>query len=210
MILVISSLSAFRRIPISRRGMSIIEIMVVVALSTTILMVGTLLMNRTTKTFQKGTDMLNTQVLMDGIIENLRSDIRSLRELAPKECNESMFSFYYFDKGVKLKIVYEYDHDEKTLRRTKQRLVNGDASKIETSKTDFHGPKQVESFIFLREPEKVKSLMSTQAKAKEDFQYITVAMRVKTDEKTGYPASSLAIVCQFSSKCVDLPVIVGR
>lgn len=171
-----------------RIGMSVVEIMIVAALSSLIMSAAIMLMSRTTRQFKKGTDMLNNQVLMDNIVERLRSDIRGLRKLKTNECDETKFSFFAFNKGREVEIAYEYDPETKTLFR-----VEGGAQK-----SDFHGAKQVESLVFFPYP------------SKDDFRHLNVAMQLISDEKGEGSGSRLSIICQFHSTCLEPRSPFGR
>jgi len=171
--------------PGRRRGMSIIETLIVATLASLVLLAGTLIMSRTTRSFKKGTDMLNTQVLMDAIVERLRSDVRSLKFVS--SVTDTSFSFIALDGGTETVVSYEYAPESHTLTRTKG-----------VEKTDFHGAKQVESFLFQALP------------SSADFQYLNIAMQLKSDMKGEGAGSRLSIVCQFHSKCVEPSFSFGR
>ncbi len=180
------------------KGMSVVEIMVVVALSSLILLGGTVMMSRTTRSFKKGTDMLNTQVLMDNIVERLRTDIRSLKVVNVEKCTKNAFAFTMIQDGETLDAVYEYDPDSKTLFRTAERLIPGTPPKKESVKTDFHGAKQVVSLLLQPYPKP------------ETFRHLNVAMQLRSDEKGEGKASTLAIVCQFHSVCLEPRISFGE
>lgn len=165
--------------------MSIIETLIVATLASLILLAGTLIMSRTTRSFKKGTDMLNTQVLMDTIVERLRSDVRSLKSLS--SMTDTSFSFIALDGSNETAVSYAYDAASKTLTRIKG-----------TEKTDFHGAKQIESFLFQALP------------SNADFQYLNVAMQLKSDMQGEGAGSRLSIVCQFHSKCLEPFFSFGR
>ncbi len=168
-----------------KRGMSVIETLIVATLASLVLLAGTLIMSRTTRSFKKGTDMLNTQVLMDTIVERLRSDVRSLKSLTT--VSDTSFSFIALDGSAEKQISYEYDAPSKTLTRT-----------ADGKKSDFHGAKQVESFLFQPLP------------SGDDFQYLNVAMQLKSDAVGEGAGSQLSLVCQFHSKCLEPIFSFGR
>lgn len=168
-----------------RHGMSVIETLIVATLASLVLLAGTLIMSRTTRSFKKGTDMLNTQVLMDTIVERLRTDVRSLKTLT--SVTDTSFSFVALDGSTEKVISYEFDASSKTLTRTE----NG-------KKSDFHGAKQVESFLFQPLP------------SSGEFQCLNVAMQLKSDAIGEGSGSRLSIVCQFHSKCLEPSFSFGR
>ncbi|MBF0543612.1 MAG: hypothetical protein HQM08_04225 [Candidatus Riflebacteria bacterium] len=169
-------------------GMSVVEIMVVAALTSLILLIGSIMMSRTTRTFKKGTDMLNTQVLMDGIVERLRTDIRCLIRII--DCTDSVFEFVISTEMGEQNVKYSWDKDRKTLFRNDSNSTN----------FDFHGTGQVKAFLFQPIPNK------------NEFQYLNVAMQLTSDEKTGSEKmeSRLSIICQFSSRCLESINPFGR
>ncbi|MFZ2956609.1 MAG: hypothetical protein WA705_06940 [Candidatus Ozemobacteraceae bacterium] len=175
-----------------RKGLSVVEIMVVACLGSVILLAGSLMMSRTTRTFKKGTDMINTQVLMDTIVERLRTDVRMLTRVV--ECKPDKFVFLVNrdDTGAikEEQITYTYNSSTKT-------LVKSDASNVYF---DFHGPKQVETFLF-------HPILDETTK---QFSCVNVAMQLKSDEHGEGQASSLSIVCQFYSKCLGPNIPFGR
>jgi hypothetical protein len=171
-----------------RRGLSVVEIMVVAALASVILMGASVMMGRTTRQFKKGTDMMNTQVLMDNIVERLRSDIRSLKGLVLDRCDETTFTFLSISKDRELEISYRYDPQSKTLFRTE------DGAK----QFDFHGARQIESFFFYPYP------------SKEEFQYLNVAMQLTSDVPGEGTGSRLSLISQFHSTCLEPRTPFGR
>jgi len=175
-----------------RQGFSIVEIMIVAALGSVILLGGSFMMSRTHRTFKKGSDMLNTQVLMDSIVERLRSDVRSLVQV--KECKPDKFVFVVArdTTGVitEEEVSYTYEATSKTLLR---------ADKT-NPRFDFHGVKQVESFMFHRVDDPRTNR----------FKCVNVAIQLKSDEKGEGRASSLSIVCQFYSRCLEPNIPFGR
>lgn len=169
-------------------GVTLIEIIVVAAISCVVMTMAMLIMNRTTRQFQRGTDMLNIQRLMDNIVENIRTDIRSLKSVIPSECDDNSFSFHAIKDGKQEKVTYKYDSKSKTLFK-----LTGGSSR----KSNFHGSKQVESFMFKPEPK----LADLKNNAK--FKYLNVVMQLKSNSKKNRKASSLSIICQFNSTCVE-------
>ncbi len=171
-----------------RKGVTMMEIVVVVAISSMVLTMAMLLMNRTTRHFKKGTDMLNIQRLMDNIVERIRTDVRSLKRVIPEECNDSSFSFYAIRDGDEKKIRYTYDKDNATLFRNE-----------EGKESNFHGSKQVRSFVFKQETDD-----------SGHFRFLNVIMQLISDEKGGGKASTLSIACQFYSTCVESELKIGN
>lgn len=164
-----------------KTGVTMVEIIIVVAISSAVMTMAMLIMNRTTRHFKKGTDMLNVQRLMDNIVERIRTDVRSLKKIVPAECDKNSFAFYAIRDGEEKKINYRYDPDAQTLFRNEEGL-----------ESNFHGSKQVKSFIFKAETDDAGR-----------FSFLNVAMQLISDEKGGGNASTLSIACQFYSTCVE-------
>ena len=171
-----------------RTGVTMMEIVVVVAISSMVLTMAMLLMNRTTRHFKKGTDMLNIQRLMDNIVERIRTDVRSLKRIIPNECDQNSFSFMAIRDGEEKKIRYTYDEDKATLFRNE-----------EGKESNFHGSKQVKSFLF-----------KPQLSSSGHFSFLNVVMQLISDERGGGKATTLSIACQFYSTCVESDLKIGN
>ncbi len=173
-----------------RWGVTMIEIVIVAAISSAVLTMAMMIMNRTTRHFKKGTDMLNNQRLMDNIVERIRTDVRSLKKTVPGECSDVSFSFFAIRDGVEKKIRYQYDSGKKTLFRN-------EAGK----ESNFHGAKQVKTFLF--KPEYDES---------GRFKFLNVAMQLISDESGAVKdaASTLSIACQFYSTCVEAELSITK
>ena len=178
------------------RGVTLFEIVIVAAISSMVLGMAMMIMNRTTRHFQRGTDMLNIQRLMDNIVENIRTDVRSLKRVTiPTKPDESSFEFIAIRDGGEKSVKYRYDSGSKTLFRS----VEG-----KTRESNFHGSKQVESLAFFPEPDWEK------LKKGEAFRYLNVVMRLKSDSKKDQKASTLSIICQFNSTCVEQELDIDK
>jgi hypothetical protein len=169
-----------------------VEIVIVACLSSFILLAGALIMNRSTRSFKKGSDMMNSQMLMDSIVGRLRSDVRSLKRLIKSECSDMQFSFVTIQEGKETQVRYVFSRENKTLSRIEEKSAGP------AGKTDFHGAGQVESFLFQPMP------------LKKEFAYLNVAMMVKSDEKGEGGGSRLSIVCQFRPVCLEPTTPFGR
>lgn len=180
-------IASFRR---SKVGVTLFEIVIVAAISSMVLTMAMLIMNRTTRHFKKGTDMLNNQRLMDNIVERIRTDVRSLKTINPGDGNSNSFNFKAIRDGVDKDISYEYDADKKTLFRTES-----------GKQSNFHGAKQVKSFLFKPEYDEHGK-----------FKFLNVVMQLISDERSGVKsaASTLSIVCQFYSTCVEAELNIAK
>ena len=162
----------------AKKGVTVVEVVIVATLSCVILGVGMAMMRRSNTQFKKSNDLISIQRLMDNIIERIRTDVRSLKRVVPKEAyddpveqkkniikeqktNEISFIVVRYvnsdneeldDKHRYAKITYEFDPNEKTLYRSEIIGCNeyGADSKTgkEDFKTDFHGARQVISMNF--------------------------------------------------------------
>ncbi|OGK12034.1 MAG: hypothetical protein A2W80_14585 [Candidatus Riflebacteria bacterium GWC2_50_8] len=166
---------------VRRYGVTLVEIVIIAAISSMVLTMAMLVMTRTTRHFKKGTDMVNIQRLMDSIVERIRTDVRSLKRIVPQECNDTSFSFFAIRDGEEKKIRYTYDADTQTLFRND-----------ENRQSNFHGSRQVQSFLFKPELDSAGN-----------FKFLNVAMQLISDEKGEGAASTLSIACQFYSTCVE-------
>jgi hypothetical protein len=109
--------------------------------------------------------------------------------MIPEECNEDSFAFMAIKDGGEKKIKYQYDNESKTLYRYEGT----------SRKSNFHGAKQVQSFIFKPEVDDYKK-----------FKLLNVVMQLKSDEKGKGKASTLSIVCQFYSTCVEAELRISE
>lgn len=174
-----------------RFGVTLIEIVIVVAIASIVIGMAMLVMNRTTLQFKKGTDMVNIQRLMDLIVERIRTDVRALKRIEKSECGDNKFTFWAISDGEEKKISYIYDAIKQTLFRTSK---DGSSN----VKSDFHGAKQVKSFIFKIEPED------------GDFEFLKVVMQLVSDEHGSGGESTLSIACNFFSVCAENGLTIGK
>lgn len=182
-----------RRVVGLRHGLSIVEIMIVAALASMILMGATVMMGRTTRQFKRGTDMLNTQVLMDSIVERLRTDVRSLRAVIT--CKEHEFTFVMIKDGAEVQVSYTFEPPANYGANTssaKSKDAAGTLFREEGGKkTSFHGANQVAAFTFQAYPNEA------------DFRHLNAAMQIISDERGEGKQTRLSIVCQFYSTCLE-------
>lgn len=183
--------------------MSVIEIMVVVALGSMVLLGGSVLMSRTHRSYKKGTDMINTQALLDSIVERLRTDVRSLVMMETAKSQSVVFIANL--RGQPRRIRYEYDGKTQTLtRREEAYAVPGTAAPVadpgepppQDSTTNFRGAGQVAALAFKSVPGKTGG---------DDFHHLDLAMQLISDERGRGPGSRLSILCHFYSRCLEAP-----
>ncbi len=164
-----------------RKGVTVFEMVIVIALANLVLWTTALLMQRTRTTFQKTTDVLNAEVLQESIVGKLRSDIRRLTRI--KECKNHLLVFTAHQKDREIEIRYEYDEIKRSLIRT-------DSSRAGL-KFDFHGANQIQTFLFQPKP------------CLASFTCLNVAMQIIAQEKKGIPPTTLAFVGQFFAPCKE-------
>ena len=183
-----------------RRAVSLMEITVVAAISSAILGSAMMIMGRTGRTFQKGSGMLNTQVLLDSITDRLQNDVRGLRSLVlepdeTKYCNAKTLTFKAFADGKNCVIKYQFDPEKKALYRIVKE-PGGNLDDDGNEKYDFHGSGQVIMAFF--EP----------SNSWKDFRYLNFVLQVNADfvkeeDRAKKAGSRLAGVCQFYPKSLE-------
>lgn len=169
-------------------GITMVEIVIVAAIASMVMTMAMLIMNRTTRHFKRGTDLLNVQRLMDNIVERIRTDVRSLKRIDHDRSDEKSFTFDAIRDGSEVEISYHYDEELKTLFRNEGGLAS-----------NFHGARQVKSFVFLPELDEFGK-----------FRYLNVVMQLISDEPGGGVASTLSIACQFYSTCVETEIKISN
>ena len=160
----------------TKKGVTVMELVIVAALSCIIMGVGMAMMSRSNTQFKKSNDLISIQRLMDNIIERIRSDVRSLKRIVPSGDNNSgegtidttdknKVSFIVIkvsddnaeadddDDNGKFnfaKITYEFKPDEKTLYRLETTGCDeyGNGGLDSDTSSDFHGARQVISMNF--------------------------------------------------------------
>ena len=171
-----------------KKGVTMMEIVIVAALSSIIMTVAFALMNRSNRQFKKGNDMISIQRLMDSIVERIRSDVRSLKRV--KEYAANSFSFVVIKDGEEVTINYKFSDEDKTLYRSEETKLEG------VRESDFHGANQVVSLYF--EP-------NFSDDEKTVFNHLNVGLQIASNEYSSKEkdASTLSIACQFYSTCVE-------
>lgn len=194
----------------AKKAVTLIELMIVAALSCFIMGVGMAMMNRSNIQFKKSNDMVSIQRLMDNIVERIRSDVRSLKRVISYDKSRIEFVIYKVpsnsdeddnNTAYEETITYHFDSEEKTLYRK----VGGS-----DGESDFHGAKQILSLVFSPsfknglEDDNSESATEDELKNKE-FSHLDVAIQIAANEYSGKKkdTSTLSIACQFYSTCVE-------
>ncbi|MBR4329102.1 MAG: hypothetical protein IKP71_04555 [Candidatus Riflebacteria bacterium] len=73
----------------AKKGVTVVEVVIVATLSCVILGVGMAMMRRSNTQFKKSNDLISIQRLMDNIIERIRTDVRSLKRIVPSDSASS-------------------------------------------------------------------------------------------------------------------------
>lgn len=130
----------------NKKGLSVVEIMIVASLSSVLFMVLMTVMGRSQKTYQIGTHLMNTQNVMEQILSNLNSDFKSLVKL--EEVGEG-------GKALKLTIrrniepeTVEYRFDDLSGKLTRTVSANSQT----TQSSDFGSEGMIELAMFRHVP----------------------------------------------------------
>ena len=214
----------------TKRAVTVMELVIVAALSCVIMGVGMAMMRRSNTQFKKSNDLISIQRLMDNIIERIRSDVRSLKRVKLDESGDkNKISFVVLkysneddetndpDKDNYALITYEFNSEEKTLYRTEVLgcgEYGDDIANNKDIKSDFHGARQVFSMnfepVFFGDDEDSENKESSSNG--DDFKCLNVAMQIAANEYSGKDsdASTLSIACQFYSTCVESELRISK
>lgn len=165
-----------------KKAVTLTEIMIVFTLSTLVLLAASKIMTGTRRSFKKGSDMLNTQLMTEAIIGRLTSDVRSMTEKGSDEGKK--FTMKIRERGGYDEEEITYTFDNKTLTR-------------ETSKgkkTNFHAEGKIANCTF-------KWIDPAPTGGKPDPGYLCVLLYVESDDPGEGKASLLPLVCMLSPKC---------
>ncbi len=171
------------RPPQGKFGVTLLEVLVVAALSTFILWGATMMMNWTNRSYKRTTDIVNNQLTLEMIVESLRIDVSRLREVLPEE-GEAQFSFRAKRKGWDIRVEYSFDPETRTLVR-KERIGTGNPNV-----KDFRSAGKIESLTF-----------RTARAPDGEFDHVDVSLQVRSDEKGEGRPGRVAFFCRFFSKC---------
>ena len=196
----------------NNKAITLIEIIIVILITSVIMGVGMAMMRRSNIQFKKSNDLISIQRLMDNIVERIRSDVRSLKKV--KRFNQHEIEFYIFKGGeVKLDedgtvpegeiathtglISYQFDSEKRTLYRSEEG---------KESKSDFHGSNQIISLNFKPEFMDGESDLNESDDCENlEFKSLNISMQIAANEYSGKKtdSSTLSIACQFYSTCVE-------
>ncbi len=195
----------------SKRAVTLIEIIMVILITSVIMGVGMAMMSRSNRQFKKSNDLVNVQRLMDNIIERIRSDVRSLKRV--KSYKPTEINFYIANGNKNLEIQYQYDPEDKTFYR---REIN-DSSSANPSSTPaftFHGAKQIMTMSFKPEFFDGNTDSEDDNAEKRQFKCLNVAMQIASNEygvkNKKSDTTTLSIACQFCSTCVESELNISK
>lgn len=142
-------------------------------------------MRGTTRTFKKTTDLMNVQTMMNKILSLMRTDVRNLKTIVKAEDHSVVFTGTW--KGKDARIEYSFTPEVKLLVRAV--YVDG----AEPQYDDFDPSTKIEGLVF-----------KVQTTPQKEFQYLDVALRLKSNEAGEGRASFLTFFCRCYSKCGSL------
>lgn len=173
------------------RGVTLIEVLVAAFLGSILMGVVMLILSRTGSTFTKTSDMINAQVLLENIVEHLRSDARAMTSLV--EETPDRITFKTVRGGREGAVTYRFLAGEQKITREYVPSAGGAGQQ-----QDF----QSQGRIMLAEfhPGLVERPGVTDA-----VDHIDLVLHIKTQEMANMPPTHISIICQAFSKCVQLP-----
>ncbi|HNV72222.1 MAG TPA: hypothetical protein PKO06_21115, partial [Candidatus Ozemobacteraceae bacterium] len=141
--------------------------------------------------FTKTTDMINAQVLLESIVERLRSDARCM--ITKIEQNESGIRFKTRRAGRETTIVYRHDPTRKAIVREE---FGPDGTQV--SQRDFQSQGRISLLHF-------QFGRMERPGVRDAVDHIDLVLHISISERPDTPATNLSIICQVFSTCVQLP-----
>lgn len=163
-----------------RRGMTLMEIVIVTALVLVVFGSGMKLFTGSTRHVQEGTELLDAQAQLDRVERFLRHDIRSLRRL--RSWTPATLEFVILTEGREQVIRYTFDAAHKALVR-------------ET--TDASGRKEHP----LGDPGWVEVCRFSVVTDGDLFERVDMLLQINTDRFGKAGASRITVASQFTSRC---------
>lgn len=162
----------------SKRALSLVEIIVISAIASFVLVSIFMVWTRTGRTASRGGEMLDLQIAIRSINDRIRNDVRTLSEVI--SASEDSVSFLAFHKGRKVEVKYRYDADSRSLLR-----------ETAGSPGVFRADGLVTSARFSCKP------------SREKFEHLQLAVELTSEGQGNAPVSKLAQVMVFSSRSLD-------
>ena len=168
-----------------RPGFSLVEVCVVVMIGAIITAALVNLLSTSRSETKRGSDMIQTQLLLERIVASLRSDIRSLRHLQ----NIS-------DKGLQIEILSE---DGNSTQSIIYDMIDGVLTRSADGRSRaLSSSGEIAAIYFKPRPDQ------------QNFQYLEMALMVEVDEPgpdNNLKASRMTIISHFFPYCKDdLPI----
>lgn len=175
----------------SRRGVSLTEVLIAAFLGVMLMGLVILLMSRTGTTFTKTNDMINAQVLLESIVERLRSDARSMISIVEK--TETGIRFRTRRGGKESLISYRHDPVVRSIVREE---VSAAGAPVSTKDFQSQGKVSLLHFQFGK---------MERPGVQEAVDHIDLVLHISINERPDAPATNLSIICQVFSTCIQLP-----
>ncbi len=188
-----------------RTGFTLVETCVSIAICSMIMTLIMVMMNRTTRHYKKGTELMNVQILMDSLTERMRNDIKGLRSL--KEISEHKLSFEIASGSDKITITYSAEAGSKQTRKGENLFTIKRTQDIGSpSETKMHSEDQIKLVKFEAKDKDGNKLTLSSSGSSNDmkkFSHIEMSMQLVSDVNGEGGYSTMSFVCNFYSNCLD-------
>jgi hypothetical protein len=172
-----------------RVGVTLVEMVVVVLLSSMVIGSASLMLSRSHTQYRRGAETIENQALLERVADRIRLEIRSMSRLISVDSNEIIFDAEL--KGKAVRISYRYDPDQQTLFREEI-----SAGGIPVSQQDFRGLGKIQGLTF-------REVRSTDPAFPHALDRIDlVALFVSSDGRKGPPNRTIALGHLYS-RCLE-------
>jgi prepilin-type N-terminal cleavage/methylation domain-containing protein len=173
-----------------KRGLTLIEVLVAAILGCLLFGVVSMVINRTNVTFTKTTDLIKAQVLLESIIQHLRSDVRSMT--GNVETLPDGIRFRIRRRGRPGTITYRFDADAKAVVREVTGMAGADR------RQDFQSCGNIDLATF-------QAGEMDRPGVEDLFDHIDLVLHIQVQERPNMPPSRISLIGQVFSKCVQFP-----
>ena len=163
------------------RGLSVVEILVVASISSFILMIAMMVVSRSKTNFRMGTELLDTQLMMEKILSRLNSDFNAMVKLVSIDKDTSLVMKVKRSSAIE-EVSYTFDQKTKVLTRVCKK-----GSQVEMQ--NFGSAGMIDTILFLQKPG-----VTVNGVFWPD--HVTIALRVVPDEHQKTKVS-FSIATQF-------------
>ena len=186
-----------------KTGFTLIETCISIAICSMIMTLIMVMMNRTTRHYKKGTELMNVQILMDSLTERLRNDIKGLRKLT--EISEHKISFKIASGSDEITITYAAENGSKQTRKGENLYTIKRTQDIGSpSETKMHSDDQIKLLKFEAKDKSNNILtLSGNDSDMKKFSHISMSMQLVSDINGEGGYSTMSFVCNFYSNCLD-------